>query len=603
MKTQFFLSILAFSIFRLDYAQEARFTLDDYISDKFRESGIEIACAVVPGKPPSGYRAPIAIISPTAVLLENVPAFSWSFGCSSTAAAMAAGYYDNMGYPGMYTGPANDGIIPMDNNCWGMVTINGETRNQCPLSATMQNLDGRQSRGHVDDYWIVYHDYGPDPYLINGWSQHEYSDCTGDFMGTNQSSLGNADGNTRFFFFPDGSPLYDYTGNEPNRRDGCHGLRLFYESRGYPVIENYTQLIYGMYGNTTGFTFEQYREEIDNGRPVILQLSGHSMLGLGYDVPGSLVYLHDTWDNETHSMTWGGSYFGMAQWGVTVVRLESENPPPQAEFSGTPLTIAAGQSVSFTDYSSNNPTTWEWIFEGGSPAYWTESNPVVVYDNPGSYKVSLKAYNDNGYDSKIKYAYIMVTVPKILSLKLYLEGLFNPDSGVMNQVQGQSGAFYPIPIADMITVKLADPGFPGNSILYSGEVPLLQDGSCILSIPASLNGSYYIIIQHRNSIESWSASPVPFASSSITYDFTTEASRVFGSNQKQIQGIYCLFSGDINQDGIVDSGDIIRIENLEPSFAAGYLSEDLNGDGIVDSGDFILLDNNTRSFITTMTPD
>jgi PKD repeat protein len=302
-------------------------------------------------------------------------------------------------------------------------------------------------------------------------------------------------------------------------------------------------------------------------------------------------------------MTWGGSYFGMAQWGVTVVRLESENPPPLAEFAGAPVTLFAGQSVSFTDYSSNDPNAWEWTFEGGSPGNSEEKNPVIIYNNPGTYSVSLKVENDNGYDTKIKYAYISVAIPKIVSLKLYLEGLFNPDYGIMNQVQEQSVAIYPFPIADMINVKLAEPGFPGNIIYNSGEVPIMQDGSCIFTLPAALNGSYYIVIQHRNSIESWSACPVSFESTSITYDFTTEASQVFGSNQKQIQGNYCLYSGDINQDGIVDSGDIIQLENMVPAFVSGYLPEDLNGDGLLDSGDMLLLDNNSRLFIGRIIPE
>jgi hypothetical protein len=77
---------------------------------------------------------PDASPSPTAVLLSNVPAFSWSFGCSATAAAMMAGYYDRTGYYNMYAGPTQGGLMPMDNSSWPDVTINGELRSQCPLS-------------------------------------------------------------------------------------------------------------------------------------------------------------------------------------------------------------------------------------------------------------------------------------------------------------------------------------------------------------------------------------------------------------------------------------------------------------------------------------
>ena len=64
-------------------------------------------------------REPVATPNLGAVTLTMVPAFSWSFGCSPTAASMAAGYYDNNGYPEMYTGPTNWGFMPMDNSIWG----------------------------------------------------------------------------------------------------------------------------------------------------------------------------------------------------------------------------------------------------------------------------------------------------------------------------------------------------------------------------------------------------------------------------------------------------------------------------------------------------
>ncbi|MBK7212077.1 MAG: hypothetical protein IPH88_02020 [Bacteroidales bacterium] len=118
---------------------------------------------------------------------------------------MAAGYYDNHGYPGIYTGISNEGLMPLDNILWGTVNINGEIRNQCPLSATMMGLDERQSYGHVDDFWYQYHHYGPDPYISLNRNRHADEDCTGDFMGSNQSAFSNADGNTRFFFLPDGA--------------------------------------------------------------------------------------------------------------------------------------------------------------------------------------------------------------------------------------------------------------------------------------------------------------------------------------------------------------------------------------------------------------
>ena len=77
------------------------------------------------------------------------------------------------------------------------------------------------------------------------------------------------------------------TPNRP-RRDGCHGMRLFAESRGYSVVTNFSQYIYGYDGNTQGFTFDNFKAEIDAGRPVLIQLEGHTMLGYGYNDTGQL---------------------------------------------------------------------------------------------------------------------------------------------------------------------------------------------------------------------------------------------------------------------------------------------------------------------------
>jgi hypothetical protein len=293
---------------------------------RFVQDGKTIDEVIVTGRPPESYRAPQAVIpgSSSAAAaaagsntLSSVPAFYWSYGCSATSAAMLFGYYDNAGYPNLYTGPTNGGVCPMTNEIWGP-GIGGQY-GECPLSASHMGKDGRTIKGHVDDYWISYGSTAPDPFIGN-WTEHVQGKCAGDFMGTNQSLKSNSDGSTTFYYNPDGTPLYDYTGSEPGRRDGCHGMRLFFESRGYTVTSNYTQLIMGSGGNTLGFTFAQYKQEIDAGRPVLIQVTGHTMLGYGYNDTGTLIYLHDTWDYSNHSMTWGGTYSAqnLQHWAVTV---------------------------------------------------------------------------------------------------------------------------------------------------------------------------------------------------------------------------------------------------------------------------------------------
>lgn len=244
----------------------------------------------------------------------DVPAFDWSYGSSPTSAAMIAGYYDRTGYPYMYTGPTNGGVMPLDNSAWGL--------GECPLSATHNGFDGRTIMGHVDDYWISNGSADPDPFIGN-WTEHDYGDCAGDYMKSNQSNYYNPDGATTFWFATDGSPTYWHVleGAGVHALDGGYGLKLFYESRGYTVIDMYNQFIDAR-GLTYGFTYAQYCAEIDAGRPVMIHLAGHTVVGFGYDNSSDpLVYIHDAWDHDAHEMTWGGSYQGLEHFGVSIVQL------------------------------------------------------------------------------------------------------------------------------------------------------------------------------------------------------------------------------------------------------------------------------------------
>jgi hypothetical protein len=263
-------------------------------------------------------------------VLENVPAFSWCYGCSPTSAAMLFGYYDRTGYSNMYTGPTNGGVCPLYNSIWGYTSWpSGFACGECPLSASHRGIDGRATNGHVDDYWVDYNCTGPDPY-DGHWAEHT-PDCLADYMGTNQAKYNNDDGSTTFYY-GNGDPLYDYTGSEPTYRDGCHGMRLFAESRGYTVVTNFNQLIQGQGSDPNkGFTFADFQTEIDAGRPVLLYVynpeeGGHSMLGYGYDTSTNTIYIHDTWNHLSHTMTWGGNYSDMQLRAVTVFQLE---PPPE----------------------------------------------------------------------------------------------------------------------------------------------------------------------------------------------------------------------------------------------------------------------------------
>lgn len=80
-----------------------------------------------------------------------------------------------------------------------------------------------------------------------------------------------------------------------------------------------------------------------------------------------------------------------------------------AEFTGGPTNICQGESVTFNDLSSGVITTWDWSFPGGSPASSIDQNPVITYNVPGVYDVTLTVGNGTEIDSETKVGFVTVS--------------------------------------------------------------------------------------------------------------------------------------------------------------------------------------------------
>lgn len=81
------------------------------------------------------------------------------------------------------------------------------------------------------------------------------------------------------------------------------------------------------------------------------------------------------------------------------VRIVTNTAPPIAQFSVSDTLTCSG-TVSFTDQSINNPTSWLWNF--GDNQTSGLQNPTHSYSAPGKYTVKLKVTSGNGSDSIIK---------------------------------------------------------------------------------------------------------------------------------------------------------------------------------------------------------
>ncbi len=255
------------------------------------------------------------------VVLGNTGNYDWWYGCSPTAAGMLIGYYDRNGY--LASDYSN--LVP-----GGVAEANSFGNPGALVNSIIA------SPGHIADFYtgayLASGDDKPQPW-------HAFN-CLADFMGSSQDSVGNSNGSTTFWFWTNGAPFTaaDAVANNVDDGDGMYGIGEYLNYRGYNYDSLYTQGIYST-SMPLGFTYAQYMAEINAGRPVLIQLEGHSMLGYGYDAANTLVYVYDTWAPNGQNpgvMTWGGTYGGMTQWGVGVMELATNGVVPE------PLTLACG---------------------------------------------------------------------------------------------------------------------------------------------------------------------------------------------------------------------------------------------------------------------
>jgi hypothetical protein len=140
-------------------------------------------------------------------------------------------------------------------------------------------------------------------------------------------------------------------------------------------------------------------------------------------------------------------------------------------------------------------------------------------------------------------------------------------------------------VSDTVTVEFRNTSAPFN-LIESKKILLNSSGSGSSIFTQIADGTpYYLIVKHRNSIETWSSSSVQFNAGNLAYDFTTAQSKSYGNNLKLVNGRWCIYSGDVNQDGFINLTDQsqVFIDNIAGAF--GYISTDLNGDYYTEVGD------------------
>lgn len=93
---------------------------------------------------------------------------------------------------------------------------------------------------------------------------------------------------------------------------------------------------------------------------------------------------------------------------INVTGISGTPPAPVASFSATGNSICAGQSVTYTSTSANNPTSYSWSFAGGTPSTSTSASQLVTYSTAGTYNVALTATNAGGSNASNQTNYVTV---------------------------------------------------------------------------------------------------------------------------------------------------------------------------------------------------
>lgn len=201
----------------------------------------------------------------------------------------------------------------------------------------------------------------------------------------------------------------------------------------------------------------------------------------------------------------------------------------------------------------------------------------------------LKYIDQAGQDIGYVHSWGINLLPyKTLKVTALIEGFYNPATNKM--IGDTAQMFFRIPL----------PPYP---LVDSAKAVLDSNGYGEFNFKKVNNG--YRVFKHRNSIETWTASPVPFSGDTSSYDFSSDSVKTYGGNVIRVDNSplkFAIFGGDVNQDGIVDISDTQLIDNDIYAFVTGYVKTDLTGDNNVDISDAAIAENNSANIVSIVRP-
>lgn len=292
--------------------------------------------------------------------------------------------------------------------------------------------------------------------------------------------------------------------------------------------------------------------------------------------------------STNYGLTWSQTYNTSGEIPTIAVDFNRPGTAWATKFAGGGGLLRStdyGQSWVTVGFSGIN--TWGVHIHPGNSDFvatgtWSGSNVYITKDwgttwttttlTPSNYSVAIIdsmnvfAAQSGGF-YKLTSPYFSIL--ELSSFRALIEGLYNGNEMTV----------------DTITVQLRGSNFP-YSLIDQTEIILDEAGNGSGRFYSALNATpYYIVVKHKNSIETWSASPQSFTANLLTYDFTSGSGKAFGNNLKLINGNWCIYSGDVNQDGFINFQDLNTVFTDNVNGVTGNSVTDLNGDLFTEIND------------------
>ncbi len=296
-----------------------------------------------------------------------------------------------------------------------------------------------------------------------------------------------------------------------------------------------------------------------------------------------------------------GSYFCTVSCGATSVN-SSVKPITLSAINPVALTASNTIYCSTTDapvlLSATSASSLTYVYKAGETTIGTGPTISVSPTLTTIYKVT--GTNAIGC-TRTSAIQIQAVCAIVVDLKLFIEGYYSGGSFMVPTLLNE-GVSTDSTITDSVTVELHNVNAP-YGVVKAIQCILGVNGLCTAIFPNTLPGSYYIVVKHRNAIETWSAAPVFISNNTTSYDFSSLQAKAYGGNMKELElNVWGMWAGDVNQDSNIDLLDVGELESDVTNFLFGYVDSDINGDGNVDLLDGAIVEQNASNFIFSSHP-